>query len=1127
MADFVNPALFNAHALPADVDEPHAQVGNHVRMTHHPFLGLPVAPFILQRAVPESRKALVYREEATFLGPGGILTLPVAVSKEQPITVSLGGPGATCIWVELVVRPAGGIAPQPQPPIRVPGDIRPPNRVPVRPPVRTIPGGVLRPGIDPARLRPGPSGGGIAGIAARTLADGDLRVEAYMASLTQGPAFVGRRSSAPYILSAPGIRELRVTGEGTIVAIRWIAGEDPQKLSWQTISALNLPTEGGPRYMSISEPRKLAADRVDRQAPKRRPLQDTTGAPAPSAAPGFSEPEERDRVESLFRPLENDLGRLIADPEPQLLQTISETVTDPAGTPLVTGPGQTSTFETPRLIRVLQAQADAGTATYLGYKERDPAFVEVEDRIVFYRVLGYFRDQQPPPADDPASLAALAGYRLAIASVPLDERTRSAESVRREVLERIEGLLRERGHEIDGKLLEEARDYMELSTLAVADRSAPLDAPDTVVPGPALHMQWLPAVPPAAVREVEVAVTRVRVASTLAFGRTQPTPTGSFRQLNPRGDNGWRVPLALGVQSASGTGAPSEAEGRGSLFDRNAGPETARYHVAQCDRFGRWSPFTAADAGPGPRPRPPRPTIRASYTQPAAAQAATLGGRVDVLIPLPAASALAPGSFPLALARLFATHVADDLAPGAPVPLPTRQVAIGAAVPIPSPGPGAPSPGLAVPVSFQGPILQLMEVRRILLTAEWEDAGGQVSVRSEEVRLRMADPRAPAPVPIPETLLYSSRPDATGLAWIERSWPQPAGTPVGWAVYYTDETRLLAHLASNGEAVMADALRANSNRAARAGTYRTRQADFPDCLYERLDGAVIEIAPGTLGFCHAVSGSSRVLNGYKVVPESAVSGARPDLTAADLVLYGVPNSDPPPRPSVRVRIVPPEAGEPPLVAEVTVTLPAGATPGQTARLYRSRAGRTDPLSAPVVGTLPFGAADPATGAQVAVFRDIGAAQIKPTARLSAFANYTWFADAQGAPESGSAVAGLWSRPSDPVTVAVIPPAAPAPLALDRFEGTAYPGGLVDAVLVASHPDTLAPPVLGPYRVRLERALPGAPMSTVAEVAIGGAPVSLRVESDPAGFVTPAGTRFRAILIDPVGRIAPPLDVTLS
>ena len=117
----------------------------------------------------------------------------------------------------------------------------------------------------------------------------------------------------------------------------WIAGEDPQKLSWQTVSALNLPTEGGPRYMSISEPRKLAAGRVDRQAPKRRPLQDTTGSPAPAAAPGFSEPEERDRVESLFRPLDGDLARLITDADPQLLQTVVETVTDAAGNPLVTG----------------------------------------------------------------------------------------------------------------------------------------------------------------------------------------------------------------------------------------------------------------------------------------------------------------------------------------------------------------------------------------------------------------------------------------------------------------------------------------------------------------------------------------------------------------------------------------------------------------------------------------------------------------------------------------------------------------------------------------------------------------------------------------------------------------------
>jgi hypothetical protein len=1114
MVDFVNPSLFNAHALPAALDEPHAQMGNHVRVSHHPLLGLPVAPFILQRAVPKSRKELVYRDDATFASAAGVLSLPVTVTPDRPLTVSLGGPGATCIWVELVVRPP--LQPDPRGPVGpgVPG---------LRPPVTTV----VHTINDRQRRLLEAAGGGLTGIGARRPAGGGLRVEAYMASLTQGPAFVGRRSAAPYILSAPGIRELRVSGEGTVVAIRWIAGEDPQKLSWQTISALNLPTEGGPRYLSLSQPHQLAAQRVDRQAPKRRPLQDTTGAPAPAAAPAFSVAEERERVESLFKPLQDDLARLVDDPVPQVLQTITETVTNAAGDPLASGPGQTSTFETPRLMRVLQAQADAGTATYLGYKERDPDFVEVEDLIVFYRVLGYFREQPLSNAEDEASRAALAGYRVAIAGVPLDERTRTAESVTREVLERIEGLLRQLGHEIHGKLLEEGRDYMGLSTLAVADRSAPLDPPDAPGVGPARHVQWLPAVPPAAVREVAVAVEQVRVAATLAFGRRQPAAGGGWDALNPRGDKGWRVPLALGVQQDDGTTPPDDTPGRGSLRDLRAEPQDARYAVAQCDRFGRWSPFAATDAPPGPRPQPPRPVIRASYASPSAAAAATQGGAVEALIPLPAAESLAPGSRALARARLFVSHVADGPTPGAPVPMPTLVAVVGTAVAIPSPGPGAPSPGLAVPFRFAGPVLQPMAVRRLVLTAEWEDSAGQVSARSESVRLRMADPRAPQPVPIPETLLYSARPDATGLAWIERSWTPPAGSTLGWAAYYTDETRLLAHLEATGDAATVAALRAQPDRAARAGVYRTRQAQFPDHLYERLDGAIVALAGGQLALRHAVSGSSRVLNGYKIVPESPVSGARPDLAAADLVFYAVPNSDPPPRPSVRVQIVPPQDGEPPLVAEVTVTLPAGVTPGQTARLYRSRAGRSDPLSAPVVGTQAFDAADPATGAQVAVFRDIGAAAIKSSARLAGFVTYTWFAEAQGAPESGSTVPGLWSRPSDPVSVAVVPPQAPAVLTFDRLVGTADLAGLADAVVVVTHAEPLLPPAMGAYRVRFERALPGGVMQVLSEAAIGGVPLALAAIDDPPGFVTPTGTRWRITLIDPVGRAAPPLDVTLT
>ena len=1126
MSDFVNPSLLNAHALPAPITEAHAQAGNHVRVSHHPLLGLPVAPFILQRAQPKSRKHVIYRHDARFWSETGVLSLPVTVTPDRPITVELGvGAGRTCIWVSLTARPR---------------DHRPPSVPPVRDAAPAIrpdapaaglraiagqPGAArdlrLSPALGDLVRRPSFTGGGISGGGAAPAPAG-LQVSAFVGSVSQGPAFVGRRSAAPYSLSAPGIVELRVTGSGIITRIDWIAGEDEQKLDWQTISALNLPHAGGRRYMAITDPIGLAKDRVARQAPKRRPMHDTTGAPLPSTAPAFSEGEELDRVKTLTHPVMPDLDRLITDPVPQLEQMVVETVTNPAGDPLVTGADQTSTVEFSRLQRVLQAQGDAGCATFLGYKERDKDFVEVEDRLVFYRVLGYFRD----PAMTKRPDAALS---LAIAQVPLSARTRDEASVTSEVRERLAGWLSQAGHEIDGTTLEKAGDYMALSTLAVADRLAPPDPVDPPAPGAGHHVQWLPSPASAPLREVEIPVAGVMVGAVLAHGRVQPRPGGAYVNLNPDTGGGWRVPLMLGVQGADGRTVPIDPPGQGFVFDRAAGPAAARYHLAQADRFGRWSPFAGADAAAGPRPKPPKPNLRATYTQPAIAVAATTGGQIEALVALPEAASLAPGSFALSRVRLFAQHVADGPSPGAPIVLPVTEANVSTAVSVEPVSPRADGEPdrRAVPIRFAGPVLGLMAVRRMILTAQWVDTAGQVSVMSEPARLRMADPRPPALMPIADTLLYASRPDATGLSWVERTWPHAGGSNARYAVYYTDETRLLAHLKDTGQSALAETLRANPDRAARAGQYRSRQSGFPDRLFERLDNAVVETGPGQMGFRHAISAASRILNAYKIVPESAISGARPDISAADMVLYGVPNSDPPPRPSLAVTLVAPQGAEPDLVAEVTVTLPKGVTAGQTCRLYRTRAGNPDPLRCPVVVQVPFGPPDPVTGAQRAVIRDTGSAEIAPAARLLPFVRYTWFADAQGAAESGSSVPGRWGQVSDPLTLAVVPADAPAAPGFVAFGGVGVADGLSDATLRLSHPALSGAPAMGPYILRLERALPGAAMMTVFDGAIGAAPVEVRPSGDAPGFVTPIGTRYRATLFDPIGRASAPLAVTLT
>lgn len=241
-----------------------------------------------------------------------------------------------------------------------------------------------------------------------------------------------------------------------------------------------------------------------------------------------------------------------------------------------------------------------------------------------------------------------------------------------------------------------------------------------------------------------------------------------------------------------------------------------------------------------------------------------------------------------------------------------------------------------------------------------------------------------------------------------------------------------------------------------------------------------------------------------------------------MVFYGIPNSDPPPRPRISVRLVRPLAGEPELVAEVTVTQETGVTRGEMVRIYRTRGGLTDPLQAPLITTLPLPTPDEQTGRQVLIFRDVGAAQIAPSARLSAFTRYQWLAEVQGAPESGSTVPGLWSRPSDPIGLVAVPLTAPATPSFDGFGGTAVTGGSQDLTLAFSHSLDLRPTTSGSWRLEIMRAPPGEPWSLMSANEIREIPI-LVPDPSPDGF-TPLATRFRVTLFDPLGRSAPALEL---
>lgn len=1097
MPSIVPPNLFNLAGIPDDGTDPHIRPGNHLRVSHHPRFGLPVAPFIIQRAQVEGEQSLSLRRDAVFRDAADhVLTLPIHVQKGDRIRATIPqGATVQCVMVAMITRPSSdGLRRERPRPERRPLILNRPDLLTERRLPREV--------ASPEAIR-------MTHIASDK--GGALRMRAYGATMGEQPTLLGERREAPYTIGAPSIAEVEITGDGVIVDLVWLAARDLDKLEWVPIGVLNLPHKDGRRYLSVTDPIGRAEANLREQAPQRRPLQETSGATSPTASPPFTDADESDRVHALSAALATDLDALIDGPDLPLIASETIAVTDAAGTPLAGAPDESS-IEIGHLVRVLQGTLDPGVAAWLGYKDLDR---EPPDGLSLYRAIGFFRH--------PLSLGTqpvdLAGLQIDDA-IPLSDRRLHAANVFRLWVSLAGNVLDEEGQELVGGL-EDAGDYLVMAATAAIARNAvpaPPPAPDVLQPA---HVAWLPVPPPGAVREVVTPLKGLLAGATLAAEREQPVP-GGHGQLNRELPSGWHVPLTVGLTSLEDGALLSQQDGRqGVIGDRAAGPDAARYHVAQQDRFGRWSEFANRDAGPALRPRPPRPVVLGTYQSPPAALAASTGGTLTLRVPLPEDDSLAPGSRPLTHARLSFRHHGEGETPAVPIALPDVTASVGTAIVVDVP-PAGEAPHRAVPVVVTGPILQPTEQRRMVVTAVWVDSDGQVSAPSEQLRLLMSDPRPPAQLDIPDVLLYSARPDATGLAWVERSWD--AGAGANYAVYYTDEVRLVAWLRGQGRFVEAESIAGTANRAARAGLLRAIQTDFPDHLFERLAGAVSSPSAARRRFRHAVSGSSRVLNGYKIAAEAAGSGARPALGALPIVFYGVPNSDPPPRPAVTARLCPAEPGEPPLVVEVTVEIVPGVTPALTARVFRTRGELADPLHAPVVADVPLSAPDPVTGRQSAVLRDTGTALVAPGAVLTPFTRYQWIAQVQGAPESGSSVPGMWSRASDPVSATTVPLEAPAALEFDSFGGTAVPGGTSDLTLTVSHPDDLASTREGPWRYEALHAYPGQEWSVFAEGAVRELPLVL---SEPAGEVIPLGTSYRVRVYDPVGRPSPALDLVMS
>jgi hypothetical protein len=1015
--------LLFSHAMPTAPSEPHARPGAHLRVSSPPRLGLPVMPFLVRKAVVSLEDLPVRQGQAVFIDSRNtIVTPPFTLSADNPVTAHLvRGPGERAIWAEAIVDPHG---------------------------------------------------------------DRSVRCSAWGTNV-QGLEFYGARDRLRLAFSGPNIVQLDLSGDGSVVDVVWLTERDTARVKYTEWDVLNLPHQGGPRYLSVPDAIGRANLRVESQTPERAPLQEAGGTPPPTSAPGWNPSVEHDRVGSLAVTVADDLTSLIVDTgRPQSEQTATGVVSGIGGS-------NPASLTVHRLMRVLAGTIDPGTATYLGFKAYDPVEQVQDGSLILYRVDGVFRTPAVPGPDELADPDTAAFHTLIAGLAPGSALPDAAA---------VADLLVDSGYKpVDRNFGNDAvapgLGYRWLGSVAVADLGAPLLPPPPPDVLSATHQAWIAGDDPtAADRHVEIAISGVLTAASLAAVR-KASSGAAGDTMNRKTPEGFHVPLTLG----QGVNGPLDVPepGVGHLSDHAAPAGQVDYALAQQDRFGRWSDWDVGTAPPGPRPTPPRPVFTLAFDP----QPAT----VHVSVNVPPPESLAPGARPLAQLS-YSWQVAGG-GTG------TKTVALT--------DPAAP----LLEDDFPGPSLPPAQQATVTVSQMvWLDTSSTASPPAEPKSVTAFDPRPPAAPAVPDALLYTARPDALGRAVLDMTWTASAGVP--YTVYYTDENRLVAALtqqAAHGSTAAAAALvalDATADKAQRAGVLRDNAAMFGADLFERLvhgSTAEVEVTGSTGRLRHTLSGSLDVLSCYRVAGEGP-SGARPRMNDLDLVVVAVPNVDPPPRPTLAV-----EFDRASTAATVSVT----CGPART-RPVRFQLARTSTDTSEFEQMIRVAVDDDAMTATETGFAgqhaDDGAVEVSSSARLKPWRRYTWVARIQGADLPGSTISGRWSEPSEPVSLLVVPPGPPAAATSLSVAGIAGPDGLMrSVVLMFEHPEDLVTLGSRPHLARVTRRRPDSDPEPLGDLPIRGEgpfEVDAFVAGAPDGDPVDGGTAFDLAIVDPLGALGP-------
>jgi hypothetical protein len=939
------------------------------------------------------------------------------------------------------------------------------------------------------------------------LGSASLTIEAQVMT-PRGWASVAARSAAPWVVTATPIERVTVSGSGRVERARWIdLTRLPDNID-NAIAQLHLPVQQGRRYQAVAgDAYAYALGQATRIAPTRRALQEVPWVADPFAAPPWTADQEGDRVEALAADLVADLQALTDDTARQL-DVRSEH-------PIEAGVPGGGTMSRPLLAGVLAAAQDPGIARFLGLLTWDdfPPFqktmVHPYNGLV-YHVLGYWEvEERDGEYGVVQTLSAAEQLEQGRADIfwPLPTEVR--------VFKRKQGLkdeLRSRGLKAPpGELGPVALLFTSVVVLAEDPMPDVPSVPAITAIGPT-DPPWQPGTAPAARRRVAISLGGLVPGAGLAFARrSEALPL--WRPLNPPVDR-WHTLIVPGAP------ATADEPGHGELGDRDAPPVEADYRLAQADSFGRWSAWATGEIAAGVRPPPPRPVIEATFTPAPLPDQPTdlpLAGTIRVSVAVPKPASLPPGAYLLDRVRiLFDSVEVESRAPGSE---PT------------------------VVVTPPGPPLAPTARQTVRVSAFWVDTAGQSSAESLPVSLNCYDLRTPPQVVMPNGLQYASRADATGHCRAEIAWPVLAGQS-RFRVYVAHETTLRAQLEALGETALLAELDGMSppDRAVRL---RENHPLFPRNLFELLTDTPIEVTGTSARFEHALSGSLAGLSFYRVVAVADTNVEAP-FEEADLLPVAVPNSPAPARPSLEIASVnvPLADGRSVPGIRVRITMPAGLRPAVEYRLSRSTEETRDVRRMPLVasGALPAESAVPGQAQvhTVLLVGDPSPGTPDPTvagpydetlpADIRIWMRYHFRADVRAAPEPGSDVEGMrlvpgeWSAAALPVAVLVLAPEPPAPATGLEFVST-------ENLLRWRHAEVLLGRHAGTYVFDIYRMVPGERETWLASVAGDAAGQGGR-NPDGSGYFQvkdlrpPAGTRYRVVLSDPLGRPSPIAELTL-